>query len=99
MAWVFLLRKPPCMLSCHDSGIASKGELSPLSHSSTTGFNHDPIALFDAFLCSCIKLDLNNRILMKLSKSSYLSVFCMKKSRLPRTCNKDVRIFLVEFRR
>src|SRR4030042_4499249 len=98
MTWVFVLRKPPCMLSGHDPGIASKGELSSLSHSSSARFNDDPIALFDIFLGCCIRMDLNDRVSMKLSEPGHLSVFCVKEPGRPRTRNQDIGILLVEFR-
>ena len=97
MTWIFLLRKPPSMLGCNDPGIAAKAELYPLPYSSPTRFNDDPIALLDALLCCCIRMDLNSWIPVKFSESPYLSVFRVKESGLPRTRDQDVGIFLIEF--
>src|SRR4030067_2343223 len=96
MTWVFVLRKPPRMLSRHNPGIASEFEFGSLSHSSPARFNDDPIAFFDAFFCSHIRMNLNGRVFMKLSEPGDLSIFCVKESRLSRSRDQNIGIFLIE---
>ena len=50
MPGILFFRKPPGMLSGHNPGIPSKGELGALSDSSSGGFDDHPIAFFDPFL-------------------------------------------------
>ena len=98
MTRIFVLRKPPRMLGRYKPGVASNGKLGPLSYLSSTGLDDDPTALFDAFLCSRIGMDLHDGVLVKLSEPGDLSVFCVEEAGLPHPGNQDVGIFLIDFR-
>src|SRR4030042_2282840 len=98
MPRVFVPRKPPRMCRGHEAGIWAKRELCSLSPPSSGRFNDDPIALFDAFLSGRIRMNLNDRVSMKLSEPWHLSVFRVEDPGLTRARNQDIGIFLEEFR-
>src|SRR3990172_1931661 len=98
MTRIFLLREPPRVLSRNDTGIASNGELRPLSHLSPTGFDDDPIALFNTFLHRRIGMDLDDGVPVKLSEPTDLPVLRVKEPGRPGTRYENIRILLVELR-
>src|SRR5208283_1189107 len=77
---VFALRQPPAVLREDDARVHACEQFGPLSDLASGRFNEDPISFLDTLFPSRFRVDLNDGVLMKLSKDRDLAPFRAEKS-------------------